>query len=75
MERKLNVLPVTSKYESTIAMQKSFNFVKSQAFLRIFSQNYNKHCITKRFDENSLDKEIAIDICVIFLESKLHKVM
>ena len=74
MERKMSMLPVISKYESTIAMQKSFNLVKTQALLRIFSQNYNKHCLTKRFDENSLEKEPAIDICVIFLESKQQKV-
>ena len=74
MERSILSLPVFSKYESVIALQKSFDVIKGITLLRVFSQTYNKHCINKRLDEGGLEQDQTTDLCVIFLENKLNKV-
>ena len=74
MERTIIPLPLSSKYESVVGLQKSFDIIKGMAMLRVFSQTYNKHCINKRYDEVSMDKDTTTDLCVIFLENKQNKV-
>lgn len=74
MEKRILPLPITSKYETVTSLQNSFQLIKSISFLRLFSQNYNIHCLNKRPDSQNLEKETYNDVCVILLENKQNKV-
>ena len=77
LERKIKPLPV--KFSTTgnakIALQKTFNILKHISLLRIYSNNYLRHCVHKPLEEEgSSDKETFVDLCVIFLETNKNRV-
>ena len=77
LEKKITNLPVKFNVgsDNKINLQKSLNFVKHFSLLRIYSNNYIKHCVHKvGEEENMTEKESIIDICVIMIENKKNRV-
>ena len=76
-ERKMQSLPVkfSTVGDASIALQKTFNLLKHISLLRIYSNNYLRHCVHKPLEEEgNTEKETFVDLCVIFIETNKNRV-
>lgn len=75
-ESQYSLLPI--RFQSgdlNVPLQKSFNLLKSLSMIRIYSNNYLRHCVHKPIEEeDKTEKETMMDFCVIFLETKKNRV-
>ena len=77
-EKKLRPVPVkfvTGK-DLNLPLQKSFNIIKHLSLLRIYSNNYLRHCVHRPIEEEGkTEKETFVDFCIIFVETKKNRVI
>jgi hypothetical protein len=69
MKRMVIPVPLYSKFENSIALQRALDSIKSITFLPLFSQTYSRHCINKRYEDASMERDETFDICVIILQN------
>ena len=77
LEKKIISLPVKfiSGGDNKLSLQKTFNLLNHFPLLRIYSNNYLRHCSHKNFEEENLtEKQSFIDLCVIHLENNKNRV-
>ena len=77
LEKKMRNIPVkfTTGGDQSSSLQNTFNILKHFSLLRIYSNNYLRHCVHKPIEEEGkTEKETFVDICVLFVESKLNRV-
>jgi len=77
LEKQIRNLPLkfsTNSQENTVALQKSFNLLRHISLLRIYSNNYARHCIHKDIEEeDKTEKQMILDFCVVAIETKKNR--